>query len=408
LKKVIILTLLICLTGVSAFAAEIQQLILNEDMLDYLSRVPFEIIGYTNLETDEFTPLTKEIIYIVQPGDSLYKIAMKYNITIEAIQERNNLNSNMLYIGQILIIPTLEQANDYVVYYVQSGDSLYKIAMKYNITIQAIKTANNLNTNTLLIGQRLYLPLPDKETDQYEEPDDSSKPEIKVYYVKSGDSLYLIAHRYFTTISAIKEINNLQSDYLYIGQKLYIPVPEVDFDFLLTYYVERYDNLTRIARKFNIKEEEIRLVNNLQNDALYIGQKLSIPISVPDEDLRREFIINEDEYNLLTRAVHSEARGEPFIGQVAVAAVILNRVQHDLFPDTVRGVIFQPWQFSSVDDGQFWLEPGQMAYLASRAALKGWDPTKGAIYYYNPDTAESEWVFYRNVIIKIGDHYFAV
>ncbi len=93
---------------------------------------------------------------------------------------------------------------------------------------------------------------------------------------------------------------------------------------------------------------------------------------------------------------------------MAVAAVVLNRVLSSEFPDTIEEVIFQPWQFAAVDDGQFWLEPNQQSYIAARIALKGWEPTKSAIYYYNPRTAESEWIFYRNVVIKIGQHYFAI
>ena len=83
-------------------------------------------------------------------------------------------------------------------------------------------------------------------------------------------------------------------------------------------------------------------------------------------------------------------------------------MDNSLFPDNVEDVIFQPWQFTAVHDGQFWLEPNEQSYLAVEAALRGWDPSNGAIYYYNPETATSDWVFYRNVIIEIGDHLFAI
>lgn len=116
---------------------------------------------------------------------------------------------------------------------------------------------------------------------------------------------------------------------------------------------------------------------------------------------------NFDEMMLLARAVYSEARGEPYEGQVAVAAVIMNRLQSADFPSTIAGVIFQPRAFTAVDDGQFWLEPNASAYAAAYDALRGWDPTQGALYYFNPDTATSKWIWTRPQIDKIGRHIFA-
>lgn len=116
---------------------------------------------------------------------------------------------------------------------------------------------------------------------------------------------------------------------------------------------------------------------------------------------------NNDTY-LLAKAVYSEARGEPYVGQVAIAAVILNRVKSSAFPNTVAGVIYQPWAFTAVHDGQFELEPNATAYQAARDALNGWDPTYGSIYYYNPQTATNTWIRSRKVTTSIGKHVFAV
>lgn len=116
---------------------------------------------------------------------------------------------------------------------------------------------------------------------------------------------------------------------------------------------------------------------------------------------------NNDTY-LLAKAVYSEARGEPYVGQVAIAAVILNRVKSSAFPNTVAGVIYQPWAFTAVHDGQFELEPNATAYQAARDALNGWDPTYGSIYYYNPRTATNTWIRSRKVTTTIGKHVFAV
>ncbi|NLH96697.1 MAG: spore cortex-lytic enzyme [Clostridiaceae bacterium] len=112
--------------------------------------------------------------------------------------------------------------------------------------------------------------------------------------------------------------------------------------------------------------------------------------------------------NLLARLIHGEARGEPYIGQVAVGAVVLNRVRDPRFPNTIAGVIYQPGAFDVVDDGQINLPPNETAIKAARDALNGWDPTYGCVYYYNPATATSSWIWSRQVVLKIGKHNFAI
>ena len=111
---------------------------------------------------------------------------------------------------------------------------------------------------------------------------------------------------------------------------------------------------------------------------------------------------------LLARAVNGEARGEPYEGQVAVAAVILNRVNHSSFPNTISGVIYQPGAFTAVSDGQINvpIASNSTVYKACQDALNGWDPSYGAIYYFNPDTATSAWIWSRPLIVNIGKHRF--
>ena len=111
---------------------------------------------------------------------------------------------------------------------------------------------------------------------------------------------------------------------------------------------------------------------------------------------------------LLAKCVHAEARGESYEGQVAVAAVILNRVESPDFPNTIAGVIYQPWAFTAVHDGQINLEPNQTAYNAARDAMNGWDPTYGSLYYFNPATATSKWIWSRQQVVQIGKHIFAL
>lgn len=114
-----------------------------------------------------------------------------------------------------------------------------------------------------------------------------------------------------------------------------------------------------------------------------------------------------DEY-LLARAIHGEARGEPYVGKVAVAAVILNRTRSSSFPNTVAGVIYQPLAFTAVADGQINLTPNKDSIKAARDALNGWDPSYGCLYYWNPATATSKWIWSRKVILKIGKHWFGL
>ena len=115
---------------------------------------------------------------------------------------------------------------------------------------------------------------------------------------------------------------------------------------------------------------------------------------------------NSGDVDLLARLISAEARGEPYAGQVAVGAVVLNRVESPAFPNTMSGVIYQSGAFTCLQDGQFWGTVADSAYKAARDAINGWDPSGGAIYYYNPATATSSWIWSRPVITVIGKHKF--
>ena len=115
---------------------------------------------------------------------------------------------------------------------------------------------------------------------------------------------------------------------------------------------------------------------------------------------------NSTNLNLLSRVVYSEARGEPYKGQVAVAAVVLNRVASSSFPNSISGVVYQSVSFDAVSDGQINLTPDSTAKKAAQDALNGWDPTSGCIYYFNPATATSKWIWSRPQVVKIGKHIF--
>ena len=111
---------------------------------------------------------------------------------------------------------------------------------------------------------------------------------------------------------------------------------------------------------------------------------------------------------LLAHLIHGEARGEPYVGMVAVGAVVLNRVRSSKFPNTIAGVVYQAGAFDAVSDGQINLTPNEQSRRAARDALNGWDPTNGCLYYYTPATATSKWIWTREVRLNIGDHSFAV
>ncbi|MTI71811.1 MAG: spore cortex-lytic enzyme [Firmicutes bacterium] len=155
----------------------------------------------------------------------------------------------------------------------------------------------------------------------------------------------------------------------------------------------------RAVRRFQRK-------NGLTVDGI-VGPKTAeaLGLSFKTKTSNRSVSRNDNVY-LLARAIHGESRGEPYIGKVAVAAVVLNRVEHPSFPNSIASVIYQPGAFTAVSDGQINLPPDDESVKAARDALNGWDPTYGCRYYWNPATATSRWIWSRKVVIKIGKHWF--
>lgn len=140
--------------------------------------------------------------------------------------------------------------------------------------------------------------------------------------------------------------------------------------------------------------------------AAAMGIRLGETIGASNYQSSRGSNIGRGDIYTLARAIHAEARGEPYVGKVAVGAVILNRVRHPSFPNTIAGVIYQPRAFTAVDDGQINLDPDNEAIRAATDAMNGWDPSGGAIYYFNPVKATSKWIWSRPLITIIGDHRF--
>ena len=162
-----------------------------------------------------------------------------------------------------------------------------------------------------------------------------------------------------------------------------------------------YGSLTVAAVKY------FQRVNGLQVDGI-VGEKTAaaIGISLASSSSAGAGGYSSSDAYLLARLVYAEARGEPYVGQVAVAAVVLNRVRSSSFPNTISGVIYQPWAFSVVNDGQINLTPNQTAINAANDAMNGWDPTYGCLYYYNPATATNSWIKQKPIHLTIGQHVF--
>ena len=204
--------------------------------------------------------------YKVKSGDTLYSIAKKYNISVDELKELNNLKNNNITVGQVLKIKSnipSEEVTGKNYYIVKSGDTLYSIAKKYNTTVDEIKKLNNLKSNNLSIGMELKIK---------EEPSSTNYID---YVVKSGDNLYSIVKKYNTTVDEIKKLNGLTSNLLNIGMTLKIPVQIGNY---INYTIKSGDNLYSIAKKYNTTVDEIKKLNGLTSNLLSIGMELKIPL----------------------------------------------------------------------------------------------------------------------------------
>ena len=245
---------------------------LKNNYKKYAEAVVNAILEYKNVGA----PVTSDY-YVVKSGDSLWSIAKRYGVTVDELKSANNLTSNILSIGQRLKIPSMSapsnEPKDYINYTVKSGDSLYSIAQKNDLTVQELKNYNNLTSNTLQIGQILKIPVVSSEevpVGNYTE-----------YVVKSGDTLYSIAQRYGFTIQDLINYNNLDNTILSIGQVIRIPAvsPDLEQTNYITYTVKPGDNLYSIGRQYGVSAQELMNYNNLSSNVLSIGQTIKIPTS---------------------------------------------------------------------------------------------------------------------------------
>lgn len=232
-----------------------------------------------------------------------------------------------------------------------------------------------------------------------------------VYHIKWGDTLWGIAHRFSVSVGDLERANHLTSTTIDAGH--YLVVPEM-------YHVQAGDTLKRIARHFGVPLVMLWHENRLQSDKLSSGQALIIPYRgrvpegsyaappapTPPLSSRGLPTFSPQDVLLIAHLVQSEAGNQPFVGQVAVAAVILNRLAKPGFPKTLTSVIFESNQFESVSNGQYQNAPGPLAFMAAKAALSGWDPTHGALYFYNPSLPHASWMDTLPRTAIIGNQVF--
>lgn len=283
-------------------------------------------------------------------------------------------------------------------YEVQEGDALVKVAKKFGTSVDRLKEINNLQKGTIKAGEELKIP-------QTYQAETDKKRDYQINRI-------LLDEVYKTD----RIIDGQFRQKNFVEREIVVKIKDkstakVDVSNLRTldYYLKSGDTLYELAREFNTSVRVLRKLNNLiDTDVIRRGDKIALPINnlTPKQVISKT--ISREELNLLARLISAEARGEPFVGQVAVGAVVLNRVVSNYFPDSIKRVIYQPGQFAVVSDGQINNQPTRQAYRAAETVLNGQDPSRGALYFYNPKTAKTmQWLSTRSTLVKIGDHVFA-
>lgn len=283
-----------------------------------------------------------------------------------------------LFLWQAGIYPVLGQGNDNerstISVVVRQGENLWNLAQKYHTSVEQLIVLNQIKTpNQIKEGQTLKIP--NKNSAQVSETAaGASKRNLNVsWWVSMLRSMPVFANNKKEK-SRISRSDNPQT-----AQKQTASIP--------TYEIV-VNNDTTLNNQTSTKTPEATE-----------GQIVS-------RSLGR--LVSKEDFELLTRVIYGEARGEDFVGQVAVGAVVLNRLKDPRFPKTLRDIIYQAGAFTAVADKQIHLDPDDQAYKAAEAALSGEDPTNGAIYYYNPRIATDHWIKSRPVIKRIGNHTFSI
>ncbi|KAA0548549.1 LysM peptidoglycan-binding domain-containing protein [Bacillus sp. BGMRC 2118] len=215
---------------------------------------------------------SQQSVYTVQAGDTLSGIAKRFNTTVTDIKQVNQLTSDVIYIGQSLKMPVTTSTVTTTTYTVQSGDSLSVIAKRFGTTVDQLKAINNLTSDIIYVGQTLKVAGTSAIT-----PAPSSTQTTSTYTVQSGDSLSVIARKFGTTVTNLKQLNGLTSDTIYVGQTLKVTGTASTQETTNTYTVISGDSLSAIAKRYGITITELKQANNLTSDLIRVGQVLTIP-----------------------------------------------------------------------------------------------------------------------------------
>ncbi|MDD4187787.1 MAG: LysM peptidoglycan-binding domain-containing protein [Bacilli bacterium] len=229
---------------------------------------------YIKMNRQISMPLKYGTMYIVEPSDNLYRIASRFNTTVDKLRELNNLDSDLLHVGNIIVVDDLynpENESVYKRYIIKKDDTIYSIAYNYRMTTNELLEINNKLNDDIKAGEIIYV---------YNNPPLLSD-EI-LYTVKTGDSLYSIANNYETTVANLMKNNNLTDDFLSVGMELIIKVKSLETDDETEIYtVVPGDSLYSIGQKKGISAHELKQLNNLTSDSLSIGEQLLVPKENP-------------------------------------------------------------------------------------------------------------------------------
>ena len=280
---------------------------------------------------------------------------------------------------------------------IQKGETLWGLARRYKTTVAEIVRLNNItDPNKIKAGQKLLIKssadtgqsAPQNLTlDVQTTPKDL---EVKVLNVATVDILV----EDLAVGTDLKEFNGRRGETKTLSDKI------------SPHTLALQPESSVPVQLFEVREKESEISQAEKNvQMMYNPAKEGIQVSGSSRGFGP---VSKEDLDLLARIIYAEARGEDFEGQVAVGAVVLNRLKDPRFPKSIRGVIFQPGAFTAVNDKQIYLTPDEEAYRAAEAALSGRDPTGGAIYYYNPLTATDRWIKNRPVIKRIGNHTFSI
>lgn len=284
---------------------------------------------------------------------------------------------------------------------VQRGETLWQLAQRYQTTVDELVRLNQVKKpNQIREGQFLWVPSGETK----EKSEDLGTMDVKEYSEE-----VLTASTQVGELEKVRVTEKVAYTPWWVSILRSVPAFATTLS-LPESKIQTYEIF--VNRDTELPEKPLigSLPDTKDDDQKLVTQKPVVATSSESQIHSRGLgrLVSKEEVELLSRVIYGEARGEDFSGQVAVGAVVLNRVNDPRFPKTIRGVVYQSGAFTAVDDRQIHLDPDDQAYKAAEAALSGLDPTNGAIFYYNPRTATDPWIKSRTVIKRIGNHTFSI